>query len=161
MKNFNRSMMTMSALAGILAITACTNEAQAAPVDVTLGYENNSATKGDENVDSVRAEIGTLNKNENVSYGITTLVNDNSLRSYGVYAGLPMKVQGTKLTVEPRVSVEQYREESELVGSAGVGARYEIVPSFDVTARAMYSFDFDSDDNIGGESYMVGLTKRF
>ena len=149
--------------------TACTKPAVAGvtinPVDVTLGYEYNDVTEGQDGTDSLRAEIGTVSKlgNANVAYGLTTLTNESSLRSYGAYAGLPLKVQGTKLTVEPRIAVEQYRDESELVGSIGVGARYEIVPTVDLNARAMYSraFDNEAKDRLDGESYMVGLTKRF
>ena len=163
-----KSLLLTLALTPILAI-ACTKPAVAGvtinPVEVTLGYEYNDVTEGQDGVDSLRAEIGTVSKlgHADVSYGLTTLTNDNSLRSYGAYAGLPLKVQGTKLTVEPRIAVEQYRDESELVGSVGVGARYEIVPTVDLNARAMYSRAFDSDakDLLDGESYMVGLTKRF
>ena len=163
-----KSLLLTLALTPILAI-ACTKPAVAGvtinPVEVTLGYEYNDVTEGQDAVDSLRAEIGTVSKvgHADVSYGLTTLVNDSSLRSYGAYAGMPLKVQGTKLTVEPRIAVEQYRDESELVGSVGVGARYEIVPTVDLNARAMYSRAFDSDakDLLDGESYMVGLTKRF
>ena len=163
-----KSLLLALALTPILAI-ACTKPAVAGvtinPVEVTLGYEYNDVTEGQDAVDSLRAEIGTVSKvgHADVSYGLTTLVNDSSLRSYGAYAGMPLKVQGTKLTVEPRIAVEQYRDESELVGSVGVGARYEIVPTVDLNARAMYSRAFDSDakDLLDGESYMVGLTKRF
>ena len=163
-----KSLLLALALTPILAI-ACTKPAVAGvtinPVEVILGYEYNDVTEGQDAVDSLRAEIGTVSKvgHADVSYGLTTLVNDSSLRSYGAYAGMPLKVQGTKLTVEPRIAVEQYRDESELVGSVGVGARYEIVPTVDLNARAMYSRAFDSDakDLLDGESYMVGLTKRF
>ena len=163
-----KSLLLTLALTPILAI-ACTKPAVAGvtinPVEVILGYEYNDVTEGQDAVDSLRAEIGTVSKvgHADVSYGLTTLVNDSSLRSYGAYAGMPLKVQGTKLTVEPRIAVEQYRDESELVGSVGVGARYEIVPTVDLNARAMYSRAFDSDakDLLDGESYMVGLTKRF
>ena len=163
-----KSLLLTLALTPILAI-ACTKPAVAGvtinPVEVTLGYEYNDVTEGQDALDSLRAEIGTVSKvgHADVSYGLTTLVNDSSLRSYGAYAGMPLKVQGTKLTVEPRIAVEQYRDESELVGSVGVGARYEIVPTVDLNARAMYSRAFDSDakDLLDGESYMVGLTKRF
>ena len=167
MKNILKvSLLSVAALG---MTVACTDKAQAAvtinPVDVTLGYENNKVTEGQDGVDSLRAEIGTVSKvgRADVSYGLTTLTNDSSLRAYGAYAGLPLKVQGTKLTVEPRIAVEQYRDESELVGSVGVGARYEIVPTVDLNARAMYSraFDNDAKDLLDGESYMVGLTKRF
>lgn len=167
MKNFLKVSLVSIAALGLA--TACTEKAEAAntisPVGVTLGYENNKVTQGQDSVDSLRAEVGTVSKlgEANVAYGLTTLVNDSSLRAYGAYAGLPLKVTGTKLTVEPRISVEQYRDESELVGSAGIGAQYEIVPTLDVNARAMYSRAFDSDakDRLDGESYMVGLTKRF
>lgn len=163
-----KSLLLTLALTPILAI-ACTKPAVAGvtinPVEVTLGYEYNDVTEGQDGVDSLRAEIGTVSKagHADVSYGLTTLTNDSSLRSYGAYAGLPLKVQGTKFTVEPRIAVEQYRDESELVGSVGVGARYEIVPTLDLNARAMYSraFDNDAKHQLDGESYMVGLTKRF
>ena len=163
-----KSLLLTLVLTPILAI-ACTKPAVAGvtinPVEVILGYEYNDVTEGQDAVDSLRAEIGTVSKvgHADVSYGLTTLVNDSSLRSYGAYAGMPLKVQGTKLTVEPRFAVDQYRDESELVGSVGVGARYEIVPTVDLNARAMYSRAFDSDakDLLDGESYMVGLTKRF
>jgi hypothetical protein len=163
-----KSLLLTLALTPILAI-ACSKPAVAGvtinPVEVTLGYEYNDVTEGQDGVDSLRAEIGTVSKvgRADVSYGLTTLTNDNSLRSYGAYAGLPLKVQGTKITVEPRIAVEQYRDESELVGSVGVGARYAIVPTVDLNARAMYSraFDNDAKDLLDGESYMVGLTKRF
>lgn len=163
-----KSLLLILALTPILAI-ACSKPAVAGvtinPVEVTLGYEYNDVTEGQDGVDSLRAEIGTVSKvgRADVSYGLTTLTNDSSLRSYGAYAGLPLKVQGTKFTVEPRIAVEQYRDESELVGSIGVGGRYEIAPTVDLNARAMYSraFDNDAKDLLDGESYMVGLTKRF
>ena len=163
-----KSLLLTLVLTPILAI-ACTKPAVAGvtinPVEVILGYEYNDVTEGQDAVDSLRAEIGTVSKvgHADVSYGLTTLVNDSSLRSYGAYAGLPLKVTGTKFTVEPRIAVEQYRDESELVGSVGVGARYEIVPTVDLNARAMYSraFDDEASDRLDGESYMVGLTKRF
>ena len=161
--------MSFAAFSTLGLATACTKPAVAGvtinPVDVTLGYEYNDVTEGQDGTDSLRAEIGTVSKlgNANVAYGLTTLTNESSLRAYGAYAGLPLKVQGTKLTVEPRIAVEQYRDESELVGSIGVGARYEIVPTVDLNARAMYSraFDNEAKDRLDGESYMVGLTKRF
>ena len=167
MKNILKASLVSIAAVGLA--TACTDKAQAAvtidPVEVTLGYENNKVTEGQDGVDSLRAEIGTVSQvgEANVAYGLTTLTNDSSLRSYGAYAGLPHEVSGTKLTVEPRIAVEQYRTESELVGSVGVGARYELAPTFDVNARAMYSRAFDSEakDLLDGESYMVGLTKSF
>lgn len=163
-----KSLLLTLALTPILAI-ACTKPAVAGvtinPVEVTLGYEYNDVTEGQDGTDSLRAEIGTVSKlgNANVAYGLTTLTNESSLRSYGAYAGLPLKVTGTKFTVEPRIAVEQYRDESELVGSIGVGARYAIDSSVDLNARAMYSraFDDEASDRLDGESYMVGLTKRF
>ena len=163
-----KSLLLTLALTPILAI-ACTKPAVAGvtinPVEVTLGYEYNDVTEGQDGTDSLRAEIGTVSKlgNANVAYGLTTLTNESSLRSYGAYAGLPLKVTGTKFTVEPRIAVEQYRDESELVGSIGVGARYAIDSSVDLNARAMYSraFDDEASDRLDGELYMVGLTKRF
>lgn len=160
-----KSLLLTLALTPILAI-ACTKPAVAndrLPVDVTLAYENSKVTDND-GQDSLRAEIGTqVNK---FNLGLTTLTNNDTFRAYGAYAGIPLRVQGTKLTVEPRIAVEQYRDESEIVGSIGVGAQYEIVPTVALNGRFMYSEAFtdigdDNTTNLSGESYMVGLTKRF
>ena len=160
-----KSLLLTLALTPILAI-ACTKPAVAndrLPVDVTLAYENSKVTNND-GQDSLRAEIGTqVNK---FNLGLTTLTNNDTFRAYGAYAGIPLRVQGTKLTVEPRIAVEQYRDESEIVGSIGVGAQYEIVPTVALNGRFMYSEAFtdigdDNTTNLSGESYMVGLTKRF
>ena len=160
-----KSLLLTLALTPILAI-ACTKPAVAndrLPVDVTLAYENSKVTDND-GQDSLRAEIGTqVNK---FNLGLTTLTNNDTFRAYGAYAGIPLRVQGTKLTVEPRIAVEQYRDESEIVGSIGVGAQYEIVPTVALNGRFMYSEAFtdigdDNTTNLSGESYIVGLTKRF
>ena len=87
-----KSLLLTLVLTPILAI-ACTKPAVAGvtinPVEVILGYEYNDVTEGQDAVDSLRAEIGTVSKvgHADVSYGLTTLVNDSSLRSYGAYAG--------------------------------------------------------------------------
>ena len=161
-----KKSLLFAILATPLVAVACTKPAVAndrLPVDVTLAYENSKVTDND-GQDSLRAEIGTqVNK---FNLGLTTLTNNDTFRAYGAYAGIPLQVQGTKLTVEPRIAVEQYRDESELVGSIGVGAQYEIVPTVALNGRFMYSEAFtdigdDNTTNLSGESYMVGLTKRF
>lgn len=161
-----KKSLLIASLVTPLLIIACSKPAVAndrLPVDVTLAYENSKVTDID-GQDSLRAEIGTQVNNFNL--GLTTLTNNDTFRAYGAYVGIPLRVQGTKLTVEPRIAVEQYRDESELVGSIGVGAQYEVVPTVSLNGRFMYSEAFtdigdDNTTNLSGESYMVGLTKRF
>lgn len=166
MKNL-KSGLVFAALSTILLASACSREAAAAPLDVTVGYENNSVANqnfGDEDGENaLRVEVGTKNKSEKLNYGLTTLMYDDSLQAYGAYVGIPLGYAGSKFTVEPRIAVEQYRKESELTGSFGVGLMYEIVPTINVTGRYMYtqSLEDSSDFDLDGESYMVGLTKSF
>jgi hypothetical protein len=162
-----KSLLLTLALTPILAI-ACSKPAVASdnfPVDVTLAYESNDVTE--DKLDALRAEIGTVTQNTkgniNFAYGITTLTSKDKLQSFGAYAGIPISVKGTKLTVEPRIAVEHFRDMEEMVGSVGLGAQYAVDDTTRLNLRAMYSETFDSKykDELNGNSYMVGLTKRF
>lgn len=149
MKTFN--VLIATALLAVSA-SACTR-AEAAPLDVTLGYTNNNV------VDEVglRADIGTEIKN--IRFGLTTFSSDNRLVNYGAYGQLPIRIHETKFAVTPQVRVEQYRDESELVGSLGLGLEYQLASDVRVDAVALVS---ESDDEtLDGESYMFGVTKSF
>lgn len=149
-----KSIKLMSVLlASTLALAAC-QKAEAAPVDVTLGYANNNVI----NESGLRADIGT--EVNNVRFGLSTFSADDRLVSYGAYGQLPIRIHNTKFAVTPQVRVEQYREESELVGSLGLGLEYQLADTVRVDAVALRSRGFDND-NIDGETYMFGVTKSF
>lgn len=150
MKSIN---LLSTVLISALALVAC-EKAEAAPVDVTLGYTNNNVVKDS----GLRADIGT--EVNNVRFGLSTFSSDNQLVSYGTYGQLPINIHSTKFTVTPQVRVEQYREESELVGGLGIGLEYKLDDTVRVDAVALRSRGFDNDD-IDGESYMFGVTKSF
>lgn len=152
MKNMKSSTKTIAVLAITMALLACTR-ADAAPVDVTLGYTNNNVT----NESGLRAEIGT--SYNNLRYGLTTLTSDNRLVNYGAYGQMPIAIHNTKFSVTPQVRVEQYREESELVGSLGLGLEYALADSVRVDAVALTSKS--NDNELDGESFMFGVTKSF
>lgn len=139
-----------------IAISACSQSANAQlPVDVTLGYANNNAL----DKDGLRAEVGT--EVRGLRLGVTSLTSDDKLESYGVYSALPMRVSGTKLSIVPRVEVERFKEIKEDVVSVGVGAEYQITPTLRADALMKYTRDVMSDTDIRGESFLVGVTKRF
>lgn len=94
----------------------------------------------------------------NVRFGLSTFSADDRLVSYGAYGQLPIRIHNTKFAVTPQVRVEQYREESELVGSLGL--EYQLDDTVRVDAVALRSRGFDND-NIDGETYMFGVTKSF
>lgn len=140
-------------LASTLALAAC-QKAEAAPVDVTLGYANNNVI----NESGLRADIGT--EVNNVRFGLSTFTADDRLVSYGAYGQLPIHIHNTKFAVTPQVRVEQYRAESELVGSLGIGLEYQLADTVRVDAVALRSRGFDNND-LDGETYMFGVTKSF
>lgn len=148
--SMKKTILALSAVVA-LSLSACST-AEAA--EFSLGYQDNTVVGQEGVVASVATEV------DGVRLGLTTFTSDGRLESYGGYAGIPIKVQGTKFTFTPQAEVSQYRDESELVGGLGLGVEYALTETTRVDAVAMAHEGFDNS-NFDGETYTVGLTKVF
>lgn len=153
MKGFK--LLGLLALTSALALSGCQRaEAAPLPLDVTLGYVNSNVI--DE--EGVGLNIGT--EVNNVRFGLTTFTTDERLESYGAYAGVPIQIHNTKVSVVPQLRVERYRNIGETVGGAGLGLEYQINPTLRLEGSGIVAKGFDNSD-VKGEIYTVGLTKTF
>ncbi len=153
----NIKALTAVLLVSGLALVGCQRaEAQALPVDVSLYYTDNGV------IDKEGATVKLGTEYKNLAVGVSAFTTTDKLESYGVYAGVPIRVSGSRVIITPTVAVDQYREESETVGSVGVGLGYIINDTLALSGTALTSRSFGGDsDNFRGETYSVGLVKRF
>ncbi len=152
MKNFKA--LTVLALTSTLAIFGCAQAEAALPVDLGVGYANNSII--DE--EGVEVKVGTeVNK---FRLGLNSFTTDNRVESLGGYVGIPIYVQNTNLALVPQIRVERYFDLEETTGGVGLGVEYKITDSVRLEGVALANRSFDSSD-VKGEIYTVGLTKTF
>lgn len=140
-------------LAAVLTLVGCT-KSEAAPLDIVLAYVDNEV------IDKQGAKLSVGSEYKNIKYGATALASDKRLETYGVYLGVPIRIQGTQLEVMPLVTTEYYHEARETIGGVGLGLGYRINESLVLEAQGTTNRSFDSS-NYTGEVYSVGLVKRF
>ncbi len=148
-------IFALTIFASALAVSGCTR-AQAAPLDVSVGYQNNEVV----NQEGVVIKVGT--EVNNIRLGLTTFTSNERLETYGGFIGVPLQVQGTKFSVVPQVYLEQYRKDSDLVGSIGIGGEYQLPKNYRLEAVALASRSLDNYNESGTNGvYSLALTKRF
>lgn len=140
-------------LAAVLTLVGCT-KSEAAPLDIGLAYVDNEV------IDKQGAKLSVGSEYKNIKYGATALASNKRLETYGVYLGVPIRIQGTQLEVTPLVTTEYYHEARETVGGVGASLGYRINESLVLEAQGTTNRSFDSS-NYTGEVYSVGLVKRF
>lgn len=141
-----------------LAAIGCTKTAQA-DVGVLAGYQNNNVN----NEQGLVLDVSTVTQN-NIKLGVNTFtqVDDAQLLTYGVYAGIPVTLQNTNITITPSLGVDRYRQENETVGNAALNFDYKFDTSTYATIQTKYSKEFDSSRyDLEGGSYTFGITKLF
>ena len=156
MKKFY-TVLTM-ALATATLMACAPQEAEAA-VGVTAGYQNNNVI-GEQ---GLVLDASTVTQ-YNIKLGVNTLtqVEDAQLLSYGVYAGVPVALQNSDFTLTPSIGVDRYRGDiEETVGNVALNLDYRFDTTTYATIQTKYSKDFNSDEELKGESYTFGITKLF
>lgn len=156
MSNSIKAVMAMMVMSVFMLVGCQPATAATLPVDFTLGYTDNGVI----DKEGVTANVGT--EVNNIKFGLTTFTSSDKLESYGAYAAVPIRVQGTSLTVLPTVKIEDYREYSKTVGSVGLGLDFAMTDTVSLSALGMTSRSLSgSSDKLRGEVYTLGLTKRF
>lgn len=138
-------------LASVLTLTGCQ---QAEAVEIGLGYTDNKII----NQEGVNVKVGS--EYNNIRYGITAMANDERVETYGVYLGVPLRVQGTQLVLTPTITTEYYHEARETIGGVGMNIGYCINENLTLEAQGTVNRSFDSHDYTG-EVYSIGLVNRF
>lgn len=153
MKGFK--FLGLLALTSALALSGCQRaEAAALPLKASVGYVDNTVI----DKEGVGLNLGT--EASGVEFGLTTLVTEDRMESYGAYAGVPIRIHNTRISLTPQVRVERYREAEETVGGVGLGLGYDLTPSLRLDAVGLVAKGFD-DSDVNGEIYTFGLTKTF
>ena len=153
MKHFK--VLIAIALASVMGLSACQRaEASQLPLDASINYVNNNVV--DE--EGVGLNLGT--EVNNVEFGLTTFSTDERLESYGLYAGVPIAIHNTRVSVTPQIRIERYRSLDETVGGIGLGLDYNLTETLRLGATGIVAKGF-SDSEVKGEVYSVGLTKTF
>jgi hypothetical protein len=147
-------MNKMALLAGLATVTMMVGCTKAEAVEASVGYGYNDVIQEE----GVKLSLG--NETNNIRYGITALANDERVETYGVYAGIPLRVQGTNFEVTPMITTEYYHEAQETIGGVGLGLGYRLSESLRIEGTGTVNRSFDSSDYTG-EVYTVGLTKNF
>ena len=156
MKNLFYTLSTL-VLASI-AVIGCSKTAEA-NVGVMAGYQNNNVVDEQGLVLDVSAVT-----NNNIKLGVNTLtqVQDSSLLTYGVYAGVPVTLQNSLVTVTPSIGVDRYRVEEETVGNVALNFDYKMDTTTYATIQTKYSKELNSSEHdLEGSSYTFGITKLF
>lgn len=138
-------------LASALMLVGCT---KAEAVEFGLGYTDNQII----NQEGVNVKVGSEYKN--IRYGVSALTTDARVETYGVYLGIPLRVQGTQLVITPTVTTEYYHEAQETIGGVGLAVGYRINDTLVLETQGTVNRSFDSS-NYTGEVYSVGLVKNF
>ena len=126
------------------------------PIDLYAGYTDNGV------IDKQGATIKAGTEYGNLMFGVSAFTTEKSLETYGAYLGVPLRVQNTKIVVTPIVAVDKYRKANETVGSIGLGLGYGLTKTVSLDALAMTSRSLSGNRHeMRGETYSVGLTKRF
>ena len=149
MKSIN--VIVFGLFAAVLTLAGC-EKAQA--VEIGVGYVNNKV------IDKEGTNLKVGSEWNNIRYGVTTMVSTESVESYGVYLGVPLRLQGLQLEITPTITTEYYHEAKETIGGAGLNVGYRINESLVLEGQGTVNRSFDSS-NYTGEVYTVGLTKTF
>ena len=149
MKSIN--VLVFGLFAAVLALVGC-EKAQA--VEIGVGYVNNKV------IDKEGTNLKVGSEWNNIRYGVTTMVSSERVESYGVYLGVPLRLQGVQLEITPTITTEYYHEAKETIGGVGLNVGYRINESLVLEGQGTVNRSFDSS-NYSGEVYTVGLTKTF
>ena len=149
MKSIN--VIVFGLFAAVLTLAGC-EKAQA--VEIGVGYVNNKV------IDKEGTNLKVGSEWNNIRYGVTTMVSTESVESYGVYLGVPLRLQGLQLEITPTITTEYYHEAKETIGGVGLNVGYRINESLVLEGQGTVNRSFDSS-NYTGEVYTVGLTKTF
>ena len=156
MKKFlSLSLVAILATSAIACTKPAVAQAYVNPINVSLGYQNSNVI----DKDGARAEVST--EVNGVRFGANVFASEDRGESYGAFGAVPIKLQNTNFSVVPRIGVERYRVADETVGLLGIGAEYQLTPTVRADATYTYTKAFDSDVDLKGDSYLVGLTKTF
>ena len=147
------NMLLVGLAVSALTLIGC-QPVNAAPLDIKLGYMDNNLI----NKEGVQLAVGT--EVNNVRLGVSTLTSDKRLETYGVYAGIPINVQGTRFTVTPNISVDRYHKIGEVVGGIGANLEFALTPTLRIEGGGSVNRSFDSGD-YSDTVYNLGLVKRF
>lgn len=146
-------MLLVGLVVSALTLTGC-QPAKAAPLEIKLGYMDNNLIENE----GVQLAVGTEVKN--VRLGVSTFTSDKRLETYGVYAGIPINVQGTRFTLTPNITTERYHDIKETVGGVGLNLEYALTPTLRIEGGGTVNRSFDSSD-YSDSVYNLGLVKRF
>ena len=149
MKSIN--VVVFGLLAAVLFLAGC-EKAQA--VEIGVGYVNNNV------IDKEGTNLKVGSEWSNIRYGLTTMVSSERVETYGVYLGVPLRLQGVQLEITPTITTEYYHEAKETIGGVGLNVGYRINESLVLEGQGTVNRSFDSS-NYTGEVYTVGLTKTF
>ena len=149
MKSIN--VIVFGLFAAVLTLAGC-EKAQA--VEIGVGYVNNKV------IDKEGTNLKVGSEWNNIRYGVTTMVSTESVESYGVYLGVPLRLQGLQLEITPTITTEYYHEAKETIGGVGLNVGYRINESLVLEGQGTVNRSFDIS-NYTGEVYTVGLTKTF
>lgn len=144
-------LAVFSILASALMLVGCT---KAEAVEFGLGYMDNQII----NQEGVNVKVGSEYKN--IRYGVSALTTDERVEAYGIYLGVPLRVQGTQLVITPTVTTEYYHEAQETIGGVGLAVGYRINDTLVLETQGTVNRSFDSSNHTG-EVYSVGLVKNF
>ena len=149
MKSINAVVFGL--FAAVLTLAGC-EKAQA--VEIGVSYVNNNV------IDKEGTNLKVGSEWNNIRYGVTTMVSSERVESYGVYLGVPLRLQGAQLEITPTITTEYYDDAEEFVGGVGMNVAYQINKSLFLEAQGTTNRSFDSS-SYTGEVYSVGLVKRF
>ena len=147
----NIKLAVFGILASILTLAGC-SKAEAA--EFGLGYTDNQII----NQEGVNVKVGSEYKN--IRYGVSVLATDERAETYGIYLGVPIRLQGTRIELTPTITTEYYHEAQETIGGVGMNVGYRINETLVLEAQGTVNRSFDSSDYTG-EVYSVGLVKKF
>ena len=150
MKKFKTLMLVAAGTMGL------SMAAQAAlPVSVFAGVGNNEVV--DENVVLLQASTEV----SNLEVGVSAEFNDEDVYTYGAFVGVPLRIQNTNFVLTPRITVDEFREQSETLYGAGAKLSYTVSDTLSVDGLYTYRGSFDNDVDLDGSTYAIGLTKTF
>lgn len=140
-------------LAAVLTLVGC-QKSNAAPLDIGLAYVDNGV------IDKQGAKVTVGSEFKNIKYGAYLVGSSDQVETYGVYLGVPLRLQGVQLVISPTITADYYDEAEEFVGGVGINVAYQINETLFLEAQGTTNRSFDSS-NYTGEVYSLGLVKRF
>lgn len=126
-------------------------------LDATVAYRKDTAA----NLEGTEATL-QYNLNKNIVLGANVFGNSDDVHSYGTYVGTPLKLNTTNVVFTPFVGYERY--DNLKVDTMNVGLK-AYTPLFNKTtglsADVKYVKDTNSNVDLEGTSFSIGLTKQF